>query len=109
MGQYLNVNLQRSKWSVRDYPFPLIHLELLIQSYFNIVKQTAVDMIPKCTMLNLVVYAREEMQRGLLGELYKEDLLQELLQESQETVNRRRECRKMIEALQKADEIVSTV
>lgn len=49
------------------------------------------------------------MQRGLLGELYKEDLLTELLQESAETVNRRRECRKMIEALQKADEIVSTV
>lgn len=66
-------------------------------------------MVPKCAMLNLVVYAREEMQRGLLGELYKEDLLNELLQESAETVNRRRECRKMIEALQKADEIVSTV
>lgn len=66
-------------------------------------------MVPKCTMLNLVVYAREEMQRGLLGELYKEDLLQELLQESPETVQRRRDCRKMIEALQKADEIVSTV
>ena len=60
-------------------------------------------------MLNLVVYAREEMQRGLLAELYREDVTQELLQESAETVNRRRECRKMIEALQKADEIVSTV
>lgn len=86
-----------------------MRLELLIQSYFSIVKQTSVDMVPKCTMLNLVVYAREEMQRGLLAELYREDVTQELLQESAETVNRRRECRKMIEALQKADEIVSTV
>lgn len=84
-------------------------VELLIQSYFSIVKRTIVDMVPKCIMLNLVVYSREEMQRGLLGELYKEELLQELLQESPETVTRRRECRKMIEALQKADEIVSTV
>ena len=84
-------------------------LELLIQSYFSIVKRTMVDMVPKCIMLNLVVYAREEMQRGLLTELYKEDLMQELLQESSDTVARRRECRKMIEALQKADEIVSTV
>lgn len=66
-------------------------------------------MVPKCTMLNLVVYAREEMQRGLLAELYREDVTQELLQESAETISRRRECRKMIEALQKADEIVSTV
>lgn len=60
-------------------------------------------------MLNLVVYAREEMQRGLLGELYREDAQSDLLQESPDTINRRRECRKMIEALQKADEIVSTV
>lgn len=66
-------------------------------------------MVPKCIMLNLVVYSREELQRGLLTELYKEDLLQELLQESPETVHRRKECRKMIEALKKADEIVSSV
>lgn len=84
-------------------------IKLLINSYFNIVKQTTVDMVPKCIMLNLVVYAREEMQRGLLAELYRDDLLQELLQESQETITRRKECKKMIEALQKADEIVSTV
>lgn len=66
-------------------------------------------MVPKCIMLNLVVYAREEMQRGLLAELYRDEILQDLLQESPETVSRRRECHKMIEALQKADEIVSTV
>lgn len=84
-------------------------IKLLLTSYFNIVKKTVTDMIPKCIMLNLVNYSREEMQRGLLGELYKEDLLQELLKESPETVTRRKECRKMIEALQKADEIVSTI
>ena len=84
-------------------------IKLLLTSYFNIVKKTVTDMIPKCIMLNLVNYSREEMQRGLLGELYKEDLLQELLKESPETVTRRKECKKMIEALQKADEIVSTI
>ena len=84
-------------------------IKLLLTSYFNIVKKTVTDMIPKCIMLNLVNYSREEMQRGLLGELYKEDLLQELLKESPETVSRRKECKKMIEALQKADEIVSTI
>ncbi len=84
-------------------------IKLLLTSYFSIVKKTVTDMIPKCIMLNLVNYSREEMQRGLLGELYKEDLLQELLKESPETVTRRKECKKMIEALQKADEIVSTI
>lgn len=100
----------KASGSVSEREFTEIEvIKLLITSYFNIVKQTVVDMVPKCAMLNLVVYAREEMQRGLLGELYREELLQELLQESAETVNRRRECRKMIEALQKADEIISTV
>lgn len=91
------------------FRFNFSQLEMLIQSYFSIVKRTLADMVPKCIMLNLVIYAREEMQRGLLGEFYKEDLLQELLEESAETVNRRRECRKMIEALQKADEIISSI
>jgi replication fork clamp-binding protein CrfC len=84
-------------------------IKMMITSYYSVVKETVIDMVPKCIMLNLVIYAREEMQRGLLAELYKEDLMAELLQESAEVVARRRECRKMIEALQKADEIVSTV
>jgi vacuolar protein sorting-associated protein 1 len=66
-------------------------------------------MIPKCIMLNLVNYSREEVQRALLAELYKEDLIEDLLKESPDTVARRKECKKMIEALQKADEIVSTI
>ena len=84
-------------------------IKLLLTNYYNIVKKTVTDMIPKCIMLNLVNYAREEMQRALLAELYKEDLLEDLLKESSDTVTRRKECKKMIEALQKADEIVSTI
>lgn len=84
-------------------------IKLLLTNYYNIVKKTVTDMIPKCIMLNLVNYAREEMQRALLAELYKEDLLEDLLKESSDTVIRRKECKKMIEALQKADEIVSTI
>ena len=84
-------------------------IKLLLTSYYTIVKKTVTDMIPKCIMLNLVNYCREEMQRALLAELYKEDLLGELLKESSDTVIRRKECKKMIEALQKADEIVSTI
>lgn len=84
-------------------------IELLIQSYYDIVKRTMVDMVPKAIMLKLVSHAKEELQRELLSELYKADVLKDLLQESEFTQQRRKECKKMIEALQKADEIVGSV
>ncbi|KAG0280802.1 vacuolar protein sorting-associated protein 1 [Linnemannia exigua] len=83
-------------------------IKLLISSYFNIVKRTVIDTVPKAIMLNLVNNAKEELQRELLQELYKADVLDELLKESEFTQNRRKECKKMIEALQKADEIVGS-
>ncbi|KAI8390051.1 Dynamin central region-domain-containing protein [Blakeslea trispora] len=83
--------------------------KMLIQSYFNIVKRTMIDMVPKAIMLNLVNRSKEELQRELLAELYKHDVLDDLLQESDLTRQRRKECKKMIEALQKADEIVGSV
>ncbi|KAI7861187.1 Dynamin central region-domain-containing protein [Circinella umbellata] len=84
-------------------------IKLLIQSYYNIVKRTMIDMVPKAIMLNLVSRAKEGLQHELLAELYKADVLDELLQESEYTQQRRKECKKMIEALQKADEIVGSV
>lgn len=69
-------------------------------------KKTLVDMVPKAIMLNLVYHAKEELQRELLQELYKADVLDELLKESEFTQQRRKECKKMIEALQKADEVI---
>jgi hypothetical protein len=56
-----------------------------------------IDMVPKAIMLNLVAHSKEELQRELLTELYKTDVLDELLQESDYTQQRRKECKKMIE------------
>jgi hypothetical protein len=60
-------------------------------------------------MLNLVNQSREELQRELLAELYKKEAMEDALKESDVTVQRRKECKKMIEALQKADEITNAV
>lgn len=84
-------------------------IKLLLLSYFNIVKRTTSDLVPKAIMLNLVQATREELQRELLAELYKPSQFEEALKESEFTVSRRKECKKMIEALKKADEIISTV
>ena len=83
--------------------------ELLINSYFNIVKRTMIDMVPKAIMLNLVQITKDDMQRELLENMYRTDELEELLKESDYTTRRRKECQQMVESLSKASEIVSQV
>ena len=85
---------------------PFYHLELLIHSYFNIVKREMMDMVPKAISLTLVNYAKENLQRELLQELYKPEVLDDLLKESEFVVNRRKEVVSMVQALNKAEEYV---
>ncbi|KAF7866816.1 hypothetical protein EAF04_005658 [Stromatinia cepivora] len=84
-------------------------IKLLINSYYNIVKRTMIDMVPKAIMLNLVQYTKDEMQRELLENMYRTDTLDDLLKESDYTVRRRKECQQMVESLSKASEIVAQV
>ncbi|OLL24089.1 Vacuolar protein sorting-associated protein 1 [Neolecta irregularis DAH-3] len=84
-------------------------IKLLIMSYFNIVKRTVIDMVPKAIMFNLVGFSRHDMQRELLENLYKTDVLDDLLKESEYTINRRKECQRMVDSLAQASEIVANV
>lgn len=85
-------------------------IKLLITSYYNITKRTIIDMIPKATMLHLVQEAKNSLQRELLQELYaKSETMNEVMRESDHVVTRRKECVKMIAALENASEIVATV
>ncbi|KDN51628.1 hypothetical protein RSAG8_00173, partial [Rhizoctonia solani AG-8 WAC10335] len=84
-------------------------IKLLITSYYNIVKREMIDMIPKAISLTLVNHSKENLQRELLQELYKPDVLDELLKESDYVVSRRKEVVQMLGALNKADEIVASV
>lgn len=84
-------------------------IKLLINSYMSITKITLIDMVPKAITLNLVNFAKENLQRELLEQLYKPDVLEELLKESPDVVARRRECVKMVAALNSAEAIVAAV
>ncbi|TFK43015.1 Dynamin central region-domain-containing protein [Crucibulum laeve] len=84
-------------------------IKLLIHSYFNIVKREMIDMVPKAISLTLVSHSKENLQRELLQELYKPEVLDELLKESEFVVNRRKEVTGMVQALNKAEEIVAGV
>jgi dynamin 1-like protein len=63
-----------------------------------------IDMIPKAISLTLVNYSKDNLQQVLLTELYKPEVLDDLLKESEYVVNRRREVKGMIAALEKAEE-----
>ncbi|KAG7008228.1 hypothetical protein G7Y79_00006g018480 [Physcia stellaris] len=81
-------------------------IKLLITSYFNIVRRTMIDMVPKAIMLT---YSKDQMQRELLENMYRANELDDLLKESDYTIRRRKECQQMVESLSKASEIVSQV
>lgn len=77
---------------------------LLITSYFNIIKRMIIDVVPKSISYSLVTYSKDNIQKELLKELYKPDVLDDLLQESEHVVTRRKEVRAMLGALTKAEE-----
>lgn len=49
------------------------------------------------------------MQKELLENLYKSDVLDELLKESDYTIQRRKECARMVTSLLQASEIIQDV
>ncbi|KAL2091924.1 hypothetical protein ACEWY4_011722 [Coilia grayii] len=84
-------------------------IQRLIKCYFLIVRKNIQDSVPKTVMHFLVNHVKERLQSELVGQLYKQPLLQELLIESQDTAQQRTEVAQMLEALQKASNIISEI
>jgi replication fork clamp-binding protein CrfC len=84
-------------------------IKLLINSYFSIVQRTIADLVPKSITLNLISFSKEEIQKELLENLYKSEQVDDLVKENEFTVQRRKECQKMVKALSEASSIVSSV
>ncbi|XP_077079798.1 dynamin-1-like protein isoform X1 [Siphateles boraxobius] len=84
-------------------------IQRLIKCYFLIVRKSIQDSVPKTVMHFLVNFVKENLQSELVGQLYKQRLLQELLIESQETAQQRTEVAQMLEALKKASNIISEI
>uniref|UniRef100_A0A7N6B8C1 Dynamin-1-like protein n=1 Tax=Anabas testudineus TaxID=64144 RepID=A0A7N6B8C1_ANATE len=66
-------------------------IQRLIKCYFLIVRKSIQDSVPKTVMHFLVNFVKEHLQSELVGQLYKQPLLQELLIESQDTAQQRTE------------------
>lgn len=84
-------------------------IKLLISSYFGIVKRTVADVVPKAIMLKLIQQSRSDIQKVLLEKLYADKNIESLVKENDFTVARRKECKKMVEVLHNASQIVSSV
>ncbi|KAI5249755.1 dynamin GTPase [Aureobasidium subglaciale] len=81
----------------------------LISSYFNIVRETIADQVPKAVMHLLVNHSKDVVQNRLVSELYKEDLFGELLYEDDAIKSEREKCEKLLSTYKEAAKIIGEV
>uniref|UniRef100_A0A8C5HM43 Dynamin-1-like protein n=1 Tax=Gouania willdenowi TaxID=441366 RepID=A0A8C5HM43_GOUWI len=84
-------------------------IERLIKSYFLIVRKNIQDSVPKAVMHFLVNHVKDSLQSELVGQLYKSGLLNDLLTESEDMAQRRQEAADMLQALQKASQVIAEI
>jgi hypothetical protein len=73
------------------------------------VKKSISDMVPKTIMAFLINESRKIAQSELVSQIYKEGDLESLLVEDPLIVQQRKQCRKLIEALKTAQELLKEV
>lgn len=85
-------------------------IKSLIVSYFNTVRKSMNDMVPKTVMAFLVNKTKNMAQRELVAALYNDNVnLQQLLSEDNLTVKKREACQEMVETLRKSLEFLNEV
>jgi len=109
MKKLPNVDFSQSQSLDENTEFQIELLELLLNSYFNIIRKNIKDKIPKSIMYFLVNRSMTEMQSELVKQLYKEDLLDVLLEENQEVAKQRIELIDNIKILAEASKILSEI
>jgi len=82
--------------------------QLLVQ-YFQIVRKNVSDSVPKLIMCFLVNKSKNTLQSELVRKMYKEDLFKELLKENDDIANKRKATQKMLQVLQKAQNIINEI
>lgn len=81
----------------------------LISNYFNIVRETIQDQVPKAVMHLLVNHSKDAVQNRLVSELYREEVFDELLHEDDNIKNEREKCERLLSTYKEAAKIVGEV
>ncbi|KAM0240754.1 hypothetical protein ACHAP5_007898 [Fusarium lateritium] len=84
-------------------------IRALISSYFNIVRESIADQVPKAVMHLLVNHCKDVVQNRLVSELYKEALFEELLYEDDGVKKEREKCERLLQTYREAAKIIGEV
>ncbi|KAK4197742.1 Dynamin-related protein DNM1 [Triangularia verruculosa] len=84
-------------------------IRALISSYFNIVRESIADQVPKAVMHLLVNHCKDVVQNRLVSELYKESMFEELLYEDDAVKKEREKCEKLLQTYREAAKIIGEV
>lgn len=81
----------------------------LITSYFNIVRLSIQDLVPKAIMHLLVNYSRDTVQNRLVVNLYKESLFEQLLHEDETLTKERQRVQSLLNAYKEGFNVLSDI
>lgn len=81
---------------------PVAIVKSLLESYMNIVQTTLMDMIPKTIICFLVNSCKDELHHTLMSSLYKDDLIEALLNEDEDISTERQNLYKIQQVLNEA-------
>ncbi|XVF48247.1 hypothetical protein PTKIN_Ptkin03bG0174700 [Pterospermum kingtungense] len=87
----------------------IIITKMLVQSYFDIVRKNIQDSVPKAIMHFLVNHTKRNLHNTLIQILYRENLFEELLQEPDEFVARRKHLQELLRVLRHAVKMLNEV
>ncbi|XP_074287055.1 dynamin-related protein 3A-like isoform X2 [Silene latifolia] len=105
--------LKPSEEPTEDEETEILVIRILLQSYFDIVRNKIEDDVPKAIMHFVVNHLKRDLHNSLIQTFYREDLFEELLQENFDVKKKRKRAQEMFNVLQKAvqalDEIETNI
>ena len=84
-------------------------IKYLLQSYFDVIKKTIGDYVPKTVMSFLVIKSKEKIQTELISQLYNKEKFDELFAESSDIPFKRKALEDLQAGLKLASKILSEV
>jgi hypothetical protein len=75
---------------------------VLLASYYDIIRVKIMDSVPKAIVLKLVATMKQQMLETIIGQLYRPEIVDDLLSETEETVKQRKELKEAISLMHEA-------